>query len=70
MSLVHMVRIIDSKLERHEAREKQLSDWVKKALVGINNKTHILDTDRGTLSRIDARLANVETIFLRVRTYF
>ena len=66
MSLVHMFRISEDKLERHEYREKALGEQLKKMLAGLEKKHRNLETMKGTISRLDDRLYNVENIFLQV----
>ncbi|XP_052743258.1 structural maintenance of chromosomes protein 2 isoform X1 [Bicyclus anynana] len=65
MSLVHMFRISEDKLERHEYREKALGEQLKKMLLGLEKKHRNLETLKGTISRLDDRLYNVENIFLQ-----
>ncbi|XP_049875844.1 putative leucine-rich repeat-containing protein DDB_G0290503 [Pectinophora gossypiella] len=65
MSLVHMFRSSQDKLERHEYREKVLGDQVKKMLTGLEKKHRALEPLKGMLSRLDERLSNVETILLQ-----
>lgn len=65
MSLVHMMRLLEDKLERHEYREKSLGDQVKKMLIGLDKKHRALEPLKGMISRLDERLSNVETILLQ-----
>ncbi|KAJ0174514.1 hypothetical protein K1T71_009622 [Dendrolimus kikuchii] len=65
MSLVHMMRLLEDKLERHEYREKALGDQVKKMLLGLDKKHRALEPLKGMISRLDERLSNVETILLQ-----
>lgn len=65
LSLVHMVRTGEDKLERHEYRERQLGEQLKKLLTGLDKRHRSLDPMKGTLSRLDERLANVETILIQ-----
>ena len=66
MSLVHMIRMSEDKLERHEFREKALGEQVKKMLGGLDKKHRALEPLKGMISRLDERLSNVETILLQV----
>lgn len=69
LSLVHIVRASEDKLERHELREKALGDQLKKMMAGLEKKHRNLETLKGTISRLDDRLYNVENIFLQVILY-
>lgn len=69
LSLVHMVRTGEDKLERHEYRERQLGEQLKKLLTGLDKRHRSLDPMKGTLSRLDERLANVETILIQVNLH-
>ncbi|KAF5291409.1 hypothetical protein FQR65_LT01720 [Abscondita terminalis] len=64
LSVVNMIRSSEDKLERHEFREKTLGDQVKKLLWAIDKRQR-LDPVKGTISRLDERLAAVETILLQ-----
>lgn len=66
LSLVHMIRMSEEKLERHEQREKALGEQVKKMLSGLDKKHRALEPLMGMISRLDERLSNVETILLQV----
>lgn len=65
LSLVHMFRTSEDKLERHEYREKALGDQLKKMLSSIDKKHRALEPLKGMISRLDERLSNVETILLQ-----
>lgn len=64
LSLVNMFRDTGDKLERHEYRERQLGEQLKKALVGLDKRhrtaDHNLDTIINVVNRLDERLINVE----------
>lgn len=66
LSLVHMFRSSEDKLERHEYREKALGDQLKKMLLGLEKRHRALEPLKGMISRLDERLSNVETILLQV----
>lgn len=68
LSLVHMFRTSEDKLERHEYREKALGDQLKRMLSGLEKKHRALEPLKGMISRLDERLSNVETILLQVPT--
>lgn len=65
LSIVHMMRLSEDKLERHEFREKALGDQLKKMLMGLDKKHRALEPLKGMISRLDDRLSNVETILLQ-----
>ncbi|CAG2056544.1 unnamed protein product [Timema podura] len=56
LSLVNMFRDMGGKLERHEHREKQLGDQVKKSLSGLDKKIRASDLSLETISRSVAQL--------------
>jgi hypothetical protein len=64
LSLVNMFRDTGDKLERHEYRERQLGEQLKKALVGLDKRhrttDHSLDAISQLVNRLDERLLNVE----------
>ncbi|GJQ79966.1 hypothetical protein Trydic_g9444 [Trypoxylus dichotomus] len=64
LSVVHMMRSTEDKLERHEYRERALGENLKKMLVTLDKRIKLLDPVKGTISRLDERLAGVETILL------
>ncbi|KRT79073.1 hypothetical protein AMK59_7140, partial [Oryctes borbonicus] len=64
LSVVHMMRATEDKLERHEYRERALGEHLKKMLVTLDKRIKLLDPVKGTISRLDERLAGVETILL------
>ncbi|GBP30119.1 hypothetical protein EVAR_94962_1 [Eumeta japonica] len=65
LSLVHMFRTSEDKLERHEYREKALGDQLKKMVSGLEKKHRALEPLKGMISRLDERLSNVETILMQ-----
>ncbi|XP_041982368.1 uncharacterized protein LOC121735578 [Aricia agestis] len=65
LSLVHMFRTSEDKLERHEYREKALGEQLKKMMAGLEKKHRALEPLKGMISRLDERLYNVENIFLQ-----
>ncbi|CAH0755928.1 unnamed protein product [Diatraea saccharalis] len=65
LSLVHMFRNSETKLERHEYREKALGEQLKKMLGGLEKRHRALEPLKGMISRLDERLSNVETILLQ-----
>lgn len=65
LQIVNVARNIDDKLERHEFREKQLGEQIKKGLINLDKRIKMLDPLKGTVSRIDERLAAIETILMQ-----
>lgn len=60
-----MIRATEDKLERHEFRERALGEHVKKAFLMLDKRLKSLDPVKGTVSRLDERLAAVETILMQ-----
>ena len=64
LSLVSMFRDTGDKLERHEYRERQLGEQLKKALVGLDKRHRTTDHNMDAISqvgnRLDDRLLNIE----------
>ena len=69
LTLVHMFRDNTDKLERHEYRERQLGDQVKKTLVSIEKKQKAEETSQilETLNVISRRLDMIENTISKVR---
>lgn len=65
LQIVNVARNTDDKLERHEFRERQLGEQLKKGLINIDKRIKMLDPLKGAVSRIDERLAAVETILMQ-----
>ncbi|XP_050300192.1 structural maintenance of chromosomes protein 4 [Anthonomus grandis grandis] len=65
LQMVNVARNTDDKLERHEFREKQLGEQLKKGLINIDKRIKMLDPLKGAVSRLDERLATVETILMQ-----
>lgn len=63
ISLVHLLQTTTQKLERHEMRERQLGDQLKKALGGLDSRERAQDaTIAGiavSLNRIDDKLNGI-----------
>lgn len=66
LSMVHMVRSAEDKLERHEFRERALGEHVKKALAALEKRHNRLEPIKGTLTRLDERINSIETILIQV----
>lgn len=60
------MRAIDDKLERHEYRDRMLGEQLKKGMLNIDKRMiKMLDPLKGTVSRLDERLADVETLLMQ-----
>ncbi|XP_043504967.1 centromere-associated protein E [Polistes fuscatus] len=60
LSLVHMMRENTEKLERHEARERQLGEQLKKAISALTKRVSAIDGMK--LAKLDERLGGIEQL--------
>ncbi|XP_017785044.1 PREDICTED: kinetochore protein SLK19 isoform X2 [Nicrophorus vespilloides] len=65
LSVVHMLRAVEDKLERHEFRDRMSDDTLRKSILLLDKRVKQLDPVKGVVSRLDERLANVETILMQ-----
>ncbi|XP_023015574.2 uncharacterized protein [Leptinotarsa decemlineata] len=65
LQIVNVVRATDDKLERHEFRDRVVGEQLKKGMINIDKRIRMLDPLKGTASRLDDRLAAVETILMQ-----
>ncbi|CAH1276108.1 unnamed protein product [Diabrotica balteata] len=65
LQLVNVVRATNDKLEKHEFRDRAVSEQLKKGIVNIDKRIKILDPVKGTIARLEERLAAVETILMQ-----
>ncbi|XP_028145371.2 extracellular matrix-binding protein ebh isoform X1 [Diabrotica virgifera virgifera] len=65
LQIVNVVRATGDKLEKHEYRDRVLGEQLKKGLVNIDKRIKMLDPLKGTVGRLDERLAAVETILMQ-----
>lgn len=65
MQIVNHVRSIEDKLERHEYRGRVVDEQLKKGLINVDKRIKMLDPLKGTVSRLDERLAAVETLLMQ-----
>ncbi|XP_022917117.2 putative leucine-rich repeat-containing protein DDB_G0290503 [Onthophagus taurus] len=63
LSIVNMIRATEDKLERHEYRERILGDQVKKSFISLEKR--IRGLDQGVLSRLDERVATLESVWIQ-----
>jgi hypothetical protein len=68
-----MFRDTGDKLERHEYRERQLGELLKKALVGLDKRHRTTDGSLEAISqvvnRLDERLLNVEKMIAQASDF-
>ncbi|XP_011875150.1 PREDICTED: centromere-associated protein E isoform X1 [Vollenhovia emeryi] len=60
LSLVHMMRENTEKLERHEARERQLGEQLKKTIAILTKRVSVVDGLKLQLTKMDERVAGIE----------
>ncbi|CAH1964293.1 unnamed protein product [Acanthoscelides obtectus] len=65
LQIVNVVRSTDDKLERHEYRDRAVGEQLKKGMINIDKRIKLLDPLKGTVSRLDERLAAVETFLMQ-----
>lgn len=66
LSLVHMMRENTEKLERHEARERQLGEQVKKTLSMLTKRMTVIDGLKTHLTKLDERMDGIEQLVSQV----
>ncbi|KAL6260000.1 hypothetical protein P5V15_009907 [Pogonomyrmex californicus] len=60
LSLVHMMRENTEKLERHEARERQLGEQLKKTITILTKRVSVVDGLKLQLTKLDERISGIE----------
>lgn len=68
LSLVHMMRENTEKLERHEARERQLGEQLKKTMTILTKRTSAIDGLKMQLTKLDERVMGIERLIVQVRS--
>ncbi|XP_072766357.1 uncharacterized protein [Anoplolepis gracilipes] len=63
LSLVHMMRENTEKLERHEARERQLGEQLKKTITILTKRVSAVDGLKLQLNKLDERISGIENLF-------
>lgn len=66
LSLVHMMRENTEKLERHEVRERQLGEQLKKALSLLGKKVSTIDGFKTSLNKLEEKIGGVEQLISQV----
>lgn len=68
LSLVHMMRENTEKLERHEARERQLGEQLKKTLTILTKRVSVVDGLKLQLTKLDEKILGIEHLIAQVIT--
>lgn len=69
LSLVHMMRENTEKLERHEVRERQLGEQLKKTIAILTKRVSVVDTLKLQLTKLDERISGIEHLIAQVITH-
>ncbi|KAL0109243.1 hypothetical protein PUN28_014375 [Cardiocondyla obscurior] len=62
LSLVHMMRENTEKLERHEARERQLGEQLKKTITILTKRVSVVDGLKVQLTKLEERISGIEQL--------
>ncbi|XP_015431380.1 PREDICTED: centromere-associated protein E [Dufourea novaeangliae] len=62
LSLVHMMRENTEKLERHEARERQLGEQLKKTIAALTKRMSTVDTLKLQVTKLDEKVTGIEQL--------
>lgn len=68
LSLVHMMRENTEKLERHEARERQLGEQLKKTITILTKRVSVVDGLKLQLTKVEERISGIEHLIAQVIT--
>lgn len=66
LSLVHMMRENTEKLERHEARERQLGEQLKKTIAVLTKRISTVDAVKLQLTKLDEKVMGIEQLMAQV----
>lgn len=66
LSLVHMMRENTEKLERHEARERQVGEQLKKTVTILTKRVSTIDGLKLQLNKLDERISGIEQLIVQV----
>lgn len=66
LSLVHMMRENTEKLERHEARERQLGEQLKKTISVLTKRMSVVDAIKLQLTKLDEKVMGIEQLISQV----
>ncbi|XP_076281913.1 uncharacterized protein LOC143209730 [Lasioglossum baleicum] len=62
LSLVHMMRENTEKLERHEVRERQLGEQLKKAIAILTKRMSTVDSLKLQITKLDEKVTGIEQL--------
>ncbi|XP_012223947.1 putative leucine-rich repeat-containing protein DDB_G0290503 isoform X2 [Linepithema humile] len=65
LSLVHMMRENTEKLERHEARERQMGEQLKKTMTILTKRVSAIDGLKVQLTKLDERVLGIERLIMQ-----
>lgn len=65
LQIVNVERNTEDKLERHEYRERVLGEHLKRGMISIDKRIKQMEQLKGAVTRLDERLATVETILMQ-----
>lgn len=68
LSLVHMMRENTEKLERHEVRERQLGEQLKKTITVLVKRVAAVDGLKLQLTKLDEKISGIEQLIAQVIT--
>ncbi|CAK9811078.1 hypothetical protein ANTPLA_LOCUS6830 [Anthophora plagiata] len=65
LSLVHMMRENTGKLERHEIRERQFGEQLKKTIAVLTKRVSTVDAIKLQLTKLDEKVVGIEQLILQ-----